>query len=92
MLKQPPTHLVAHLHFCQLTWQNKKCKRATNPTHYDMSTERQQDDRREARTGNKVLPKAGVTHFYDTFVHNRTLVFQINSSAETPRHRQYPNR
>jgi len=41
---------------------------------------------------NKVLPKAGVTDFYDTFVLNRTLVFQINSSTETPRLRQYPNR
>jgi len=41
---------------------------------------------------NKVLPKAGVTNFYDTFVLNRTLVFQINSSAEMPRLRQYPNR
>ncbi|MBS0646229.1 MAG: hypothetical protein JSR97_06525 [Verrucomicrobia bacterium] len=47
-------------------------------------------DRRPA--GNKVLPKAGVTGFYDTFVLNRTLVFQINSSAETPRLRQYPKR
>lgn len=46
----------------------------------------------EARTANKVLPKAGVTSFYDTFVLNRTLVFQINSSAETPRLRQYQNR
>ena len=46
----------------------------------------------EARTANKVLPKAGVTGFYDTFVLNRTLVFPINSSAETPRLRQYPNR
>ena len=39
---------------------------------------------------NKVLPKAGVKCYYDTFVLNRTLVFQINSSAETPRLRQYP--
>ena len=46
----------------------------------------------EARTANKVLPKAGVMCFYDTFVLNRNLVFQINSSAETPRLRQYPNR
>jgi hypothetical protein len=46
----------------------------------------------EARTANKVLPKAGVTSFYNNFVLNRTLVFQINSSAETPRLRQYPNR
>lgn len=43
-------------------------------------------------SGNKVLPKAGVTSFYDTFVLNRTLVFQINSSAKTPRLRQYPKR
>ncbi len=42
--------------------------------------------------GNKVLPKAGVTGFYDTFVLNRTLVFQMNGSAKTPRLRQYPNR
>jgi hypothetical protein len=41
---------------------------------------------------NKVLPKAGVTCFYDTFVLSRTLVFQINFSAETPRLRQYPKR
>jgi hypothetical protein len=46
----------------------------------------------EARTDNKVLPKAGVTSFHDTFVLNRTLGFQINSSTETPRLRQYPNR
>ncbi len=47
---------------------------------------------RRRASANKVLPKAGVTNFYDTFVLNRTLVFQINSSAETPRLRQYPNR
>jgi len=42
--------------------------------------------------GNKVLPKAGVTCFYGTFVLNQTLVFQINSSAENPRLRQYQKR
>ncbi len=41
---------------------------------------------------NKVLPKAGVTSFYDSFVLKRTFVFQINGSAETPRLRQAPNR
>jgi hypothetical protein len=50
------------------------------------------DSGQAARTANKVLPKAGVTNFYDTFVLNRTLVFQINCSAETPRLRQYPKR
>lgn len=46
----------------------------------------------DKRLHNKVLPKAGVTGFYDTFVLNRAIVFQINSSAKTPRLRQYPNR
>jgi hypothetical protein len=41
---------------------------------------------------NKGLPKAGLTSFYDTFVLNRALVFQINDSAETPRLRQAANR
>jgi len=48
--------------------------------------------RQEGRTANTVLPKAGVTNFYETFVLDSTLVFQMNSSAETPRLRQYPNR
>ncbi len=46
----------------------------------------------EQRPGNKVLPKAGVTGFYETFVLYSTLVFQMNSSAKTPRLRQYPKR
>jgi hypothetical protein len=45
-----------------------------------------------ARTHNKGLPKAGVTSFYDSFVLNQTLVFQMNGSAEKPRFRQAPNR
>jgi len=40
----------------------------------------------------KGLPKAGVTSFYDGFVLNRALVFQMNGSAEMPRLRQAPNR
>lgn len=38
----------------------------------------------ETRTANKVLPKAGVMGFYDTFVLNRTLDFQMNGSAKKP--------
>jgi hypothetical protein len=48
--------------------------------------------KKEERTANKVLPKAGVTNFYDTFVLKQTFVFQMNRSAETPRLRQYPKR
>jgi len=46
----------------------------------------------EAHAHNKGLPKAGVTSFYDSLVLNRTLVFQMNGSAKTPRLRQAPNR
>jgi len=41
---------------------------------------------------NRALPKAVVMGFYDTFVLNRALVFQMNGSAKMPRLRQYPNR
>ncbi|MBU6158881.1 MAG: hypothetical protein KGP35_07620 [Bacteroidetes bacterium] len=54
--------------------------------HDNLTTEK------EAHAHNKGLPKAGVTSFYDSFVLNRTLVFQMNGSAETPRLRQAPNR
>lgn len=37
---------------------------------------------------NKGLPKVGVQCFYDILLLNRTLVFQMNSSAEKPRLRQ----
>lgn len=47
-----------------------------------------------ARTAacNIVVPKAAVTNFYNTFVLYSILIFQINSIAETPCLRQYPNR
>lgn len=47
---------------------------------------------RSMAAANKGLPKAGVTSFYDSFVPNQTLVFQMNGSAEMPRPRQAPNR
>ncbi len=42
-------------------------------------------------TANKVLPKAGLRRYYDTFVLNRTSVCQINISVKNPRLRQFPN-
>ena len=87
MLKQ------AHLQTaqCRLTDQSLQKSLLCQRTMTDQMS-RQSAYRQEGRTANKVLPKAGVTNFYDSFVLNRTLVFQINSSAETPRLRQYPNR
>ena len=73
---------------------NKKSLQAIAPDRADiyakLDTKTLQTERKAA--DNKVLPKAGVTNFYETFVLNRTLVFQTNSSAETPRLRQYPKR
>jgi len=73
----------------------KKLKHLTlKPTMQTADTNRH-DNRtteKEAHAHNKGLPKAGVTSFYDSFVLNRTLVFQINSSAVMPRLRQAPNR
>ena len=41
---------------------------------------------------NKGMTKAGRTCFYDSFVLNQALVFQMNGSAESPHLRQAPNR
>lgn len=62
----------------------KKLKHPTpKPTMQAADTYEQEDwtIEKEAHAHNKVLPKAGVTSYYDTFVLNQTLVFQINSSA-----------
>lgn len=47
-------------------------------------------DRRPA--GNKVLPKAGVTGFYDTFVQGSTIVLRMNICAKNPPQRKAENR
>ena len=46
----------------------------------------------EARTANKVLPKAGLNSFDWTFVQGSTFVLRLNFSAKNPRLRQYPKR
>jgi hypothetical protein len=47
---------------------------------------------KEARTANKVLPKAGLNGFDWTFVQGLTFVLRLNFRAKNPRLRQYPNR
>lgn len=83
--------------YAQRTSHDSKSKRECKPTHTTVHLSkcvRIRDDNalKDRAAANKVLPKAGLTCFYDTFVLNRTLAFQINSSAEMPRLRQYPNR
>ena len=48
--------------------------------------------RKEGRTANKVLPKAGRNDFDSTFVQDSTAVILLNFCAKNPRLRQYPNR
>jgi len=81
----------SHTH-CQVAQADPQAKTWQRVCLFQPTTDRQQLDRDRRAAHNKVLPKAGVTDFYDTFVLNQTLVFQINSSAEKPRLRQYPNR
>lgn len=55
--KNKPTHLVAHLHFCQHTNQTEKCKRATKPTHQQ---DTKNDTTERTTTDNSGLAKCGV--------------------------------
>ena len=48
--------------------------------------------KKEARTANKVLPKAGLNGFDWTFVQDSTFVLRLNLCTKNPRLRQYPNR
>lgn len=49
-------------------------------------------DNKKQRTANKVLPKAGLKCFYETFVQDSIAVILMNFCVENPRFRQYPNR
>lgn len=46
----------------------------------------------KVRTHNKVLPKAGLKCFYETFVQSSTAVILLIFCTINPRLRQYPNR
>jgi hypothetical protein len=46
----------------------------------------------EARTANKVLPKAGLMQYYWANESNSTLEILLRGNAEIPRLRQSPNR
>jgi len=44
----------------------------------------QQDEKKRATAANKVLPKAGLTCHYDSFVLNQTLVLQMTFVLNIP--------
>ena len=52
--------------------------------HHDRLNEWTNYIQTKGRTANKVLPKAGLTCYYDSSVLNQTLVFQLNFSAKIP--------
>jgi len=81
--------MVAHLHFYQRTKPIKKCKRATKQTHQNTATvDRQQHDRKEARTGNTGLAKVAVQYSADSFSVNQSLGLRINICGENRHLRQ----
>jgi hypothetical protein len=49
-------------------------------------------DKKENRTANKVLPKAGLNGFDWTFLQGSTFLLRFNFSAKNSRLRQYPAR
>ncbi|NBV09269.1 MAG: hypothetical protein EBS09_09240 [Flavobacteriia bacterium] len=53
---------------------------------------RQQHDRKEARTGNSGFAKWRVQCFYDSLVQGSSSVFQLNICAENPPLRKAENR
>jgi len=87
--KYNSTLLVALLHFCRHTKPNKKCKRATKPTHQDrheMTAKRTTE--KEGRRHNTGLAKVAVQFYAYTFVINQNLVLRINICGENRRLRQ----
>ena len=68
----------------------QKSHQANAQRHSNM--DRQQHDRKEARTGNTGLAKVAVQCSADTFVVNQTLVLRINICGENRHLRQARNR
>lgn len=83
--KNKPTHLVAHLHFCQHTNQTEKCKRATKPTHQqDTKTTRL----KEPLPITAVWRYGGCSASYDNFVVGSSAVLRLNFCGKMCRLRQ----
>ena len=79
--------------FAPHTGKRCKSKRECKPTHQDSATiDKLHFDTERRAAGNKVLPQWGLTNFYGATVHKRTFVSLINSGADNPPLRQYPNR
>jgi hypothetical protein len=67
---------------------NKKCKRATKPTHNNTTIDRQTMTEKEGRTHNTGLAKVSVQCSADTFVVNQSLALHINICGENRHLRQ----
>ena len=66
-----PTHLSAHLHFCQDTITDKKCKSATTQSLKGTATLTQKTfESQESPAGKSTLGKVGVQCFYESEVLN----------------------
>jgi hypothetical protein len=67
--------------------QPKPAKELAYPTHRQKTMQQKTDittDEKEHRTANSTYPKGGVSCSKDSFVVNRTLVFQIKFCGKSP--------
>ncbi len=72
--------------------QAKNCKRATNPTHNDTTTNRQTKTEKKGERITAVWRNGGVSATYDSFVVGSSVVLRLNFCAENPPLRQAANR
>ena len=72
--------------------QPKNCKRASKPTHNNLTTDSQTTTEKKGEGITAVLQKWRCSAPYDSKVGNQNLVLRLKFSGENPRLRQYPNR
>ena len=78
-----PTHKHTHLQAAQSRHTNQSLQKSVLLANAGETTEK-------GAAGNKVLPKAGLKCFYETFVQGSTFGILMNFCAKNPRLRQYP--
>ena len=88
-------HLMPTLHshtHCHATQANATTKAWQRVCLSNRTADRPTCDRKEQRRHNSTYPKGGVSCSKDSFVVNRTLVFQIKFCAKNPLLRQAAKR
>ena len=84
-MSKPTLRSHTHLQFAQANAQTKNCKRVCLPSRTATATlVRQTMDEKKGRRHNSTYPKGGVSCSKDSFVVNKTFVFQIKFCGKSP--------